>query len=91
MDRGLERLLVKAGLGSPRERELWFGECRLKGSVVFVPEPERADSLRRCFLERLRGVLSDCQIQHGSFEPETKPTSTVYRGRLLEPVQKDML
>lgn len=81
MDARLERLLTKShcGLGTARLRELWFGDCVMRGSVVFIPTEDRAESARRCFMSFWRHVVSDCEVKVGTVE--TKSATQVYRGR----------
>ncbi len=90
-DRGLDRLVVRADLGSSSgQRALWFEGCRLKGNVLLVPEREMAEFIIRCFGEKLQAVMADIEIRVGVSEPDEKPRKSVWKkGR--EPVQGDCL
>ncbi len=58
----LARLLVRARV-SRYKRTLFFGGCDLKGTVLLVPDADRAASLTRLYGETLQSVLPGLEIR----------------------------
>jgi hypothetical protein len=90
-DPALDRLVVRANLGSSSGmRALWFTDCHLKGSVLFVPNEDVAGFIGRCFLEKMRAVVTDLEIRVGVAEPASAVPSKLWK-KGKEPRQGGML
>lgn len=74
----LARLLVRAHV-SRYKRTLFFGGCELKGTVLLVPDADRAASLTRLFLPTLQTFLPALEIRHAAGLSALKGTAPLFR------------
>lgn len=72
----LETLLIRADRhGSAYTRDLYFRDCRLEKSVLFVPDRATGEMIGRLFGDDLRRVLPDLRIT-----VQAKAVSEPHRG-----------
>ena len=85
----LDSLLLKAHrYGSAYTRDLYFRDCRLEKSVLFVPDRATGEMIGRAYGADLRLVIPDLRITVQAVTAKPKLSSAFKKG--YEPVRLDM-